>query len=437
MKIDRLIYIVVGVILFIVLVGLIIILVTGQDWDDKWYVYNSQLQIEHLAAGITTIIVLGFALWRSYWLQRQTETAERQADIAAQQADTAVQSHLNDRYKTGTELLGDSVLSVRIGGIYILSKLANERPELYHIHVMNLFCFTVRFPPHDKSEQDNKPETEDKTVKVREDIQEIMTIVSKRKKERIKEERDENYRLDLRGANLSEASLRKANLSEADLTLANLSGAKLKEANLSKALLIEAKLAKADLRKANLSEADLREAKLAKADLRKANLSEAYLEGTNLSGAKLSRANLSGAKLSEADLSGAELIAANLSEAVLFKANLSDANLRDANLSGADLEEAILSRTYLEKANLSAAELSKANLSGANLSGAFLFKANLSEADLSEADLRKANLSDVKGLTQDALNKAKAIADPSDLPILDGAIDPVTKHPLVWQKTEA
>ena len=309
----------------------------------------------------------------------------RQTDQATQQADTAVKSHLNERYQTGTEMLGNPVLSVRIGGIYTLANLADEHPELYHIEVMKLFCFTARFPPRDTSEPYNKSETEDKTVKVREDIQEIITIIGRREKEgqRKKEtiEHDANYHLDLRGANLSGADLSEADLSGADLSEVNLSGA--------------------------------------------------ILFFVSLSGAKLIKANLSGAYLGYTYLSGADLSEANLSEATL-EVNLSGAKLIKANLSGADLSEAYLSRAKLIKANLSGANLGEADLSGADLIGAIL-----TGVDLSEADLTLANLSKVEGLKQDELNKAKAIADPSDLPILDGAIDPETKQPLVWQKTEA
>ena len=444
MKIYGLIYIGIGVILFILLGGIIYILVTDQDEDYQWYASNSQLQIEHLAAGITTILVMWFALLRSYFLHRQT--------------DTLLQSNLNDRYKTGTEMLGKCVLSVRIGGIYALANLADERPKLYHIQVMKLFCFTVRFPPPDKSEPDNKSEPEDKTVKVREDIQEIITIIGQRKKKRTKKEtieRKANYHLDLRDAKLSGANLEKADLSETILFKADLSGANLEKANLSGADLGAAKLSEADLTLANLSGAYLEEANLSEALLIEAKLLGAHLEETNLSGAKLIKANLSGAKLEKANLSGADLSGADLKEAAdlsrsnlsgakLIKADLSRAKLEKADLSGADLSgahlrEANLSRADLEGANLSGVHLERVNLSGTNLSRADLREANLSGADLSEAilsgaDLSETILSGVKGLTQDQLDTARTglLVDP---PILDGARDPETKKPLVWKKT--
>ena len=450
MKIYGLIYIGIGVILFILLGGIIYILVTGQDEDYQWYAFNSQLQIEHLAAGITTILVMLFALWRSYLLHRQT--------------DTALQSNLNDRYKTGTELLGNCVLSIRIGGIYALANLADERPKLYHIQVMKLFCFTVRFPPPDTSEPDNKVETEDKTVKVREDIQEIITIIGRRKKEgqRKKEkiERKANYRLDLRDAKLSGANLEKADLSETILF----------KAILSRAFLFKAILSGANLEEAILSEACLREAELLRAYLREADLSEAFLlkanlsTGTDLSEAKrlikakgrtrsivvdeanrlgfpMFKVNPLGTNLEKANLSGADLTKANLSEAHLSGAILTGANLLEADLTLANLSEAFLTKKVtlssvqdIRKTDLSRAELIGANLTRADLSEAVLKEADLSGVILCQAILSGADLSGVKGLTQDELNTA--IADPSyPPPTLTGARDPETVHSLEWQKT--
>ena len=92
-----------------------------------------------------------------------------------------------------------------------------------------------------------------------------------------------------------------------------------------------------DLRGADLSDASLRGANLRGADLSNANLSNADLRGADLRGA-----NLRGAGLSEADLSNANLRGAGLSEADLSNANLRGADLRGANLRGADLRGADL-----------------------------------------------------------------------------------------------
>lgn len=123
--------------------------------------------------------------------------------------------------------------------------------------------------------------------------------------------------MDLRHANLAEASLFKSELQEADLFHANLHRAfmfrsELEGANLYRANLQEANLAATNLQRANLGIADLQKAVLFGANLREANLALANLKGANLFGANLQSANLSFAYLQGADLSGADLEGANL-----------------------------------------------------------------------------------------------------------------------------
>ena len=64
------------------------------------------------------------AIWRSTVAERQSATAQ--------------QGLLNERYQKGAEMLGSDVLSVRLGGIYALERLAAEDPNQYHILVMKL-----------------------------------------------------------------------------------------------------------------------------------------------------------------------------------------------------------------------------------------------------------------------------------------------------------
>ena len=93
---------------------------------------------------------------------------------------------------------------------------------------------------------------------------------------------DGGERVDLNGANLTDANLRGANL-----TCANLN---------------DADLTDADLTVADLNDADLTGANLYRANLRDANLTDANLRGVNLTGA-----NLTGADLDRANLTGADL----------------------------------------------------------------------------------------------------------------------------------
>ena len=85
--------------------------------------------ISFVTAGV---VALPFAFWRSW--------------VAHRQADTADQNLLNERYQQGAEMLGSDVLTVRLGGIYALQRLAEEHPEQYQIQIMQMFCAFVRHP---------------------------------------------------------------------------------------------------------------------------------------------------------------------------------------------------------------------------------------------------------------------------------------------------
>ena len=95
--------------------------------------------IRNLGFVIGGAIALMFAIWRGIVAQNQSEASHRQAE-------TAQRGLLNERYQTGAEMLGNSVLSVRIGGIYALRRLAEEHPEEYRVQISHLFCAFVRHP---------------------------------------------------------------------------------------------------------------------------------------------------------------------------------------------------------------------------------------------------------------------------------------------------
>ena len=230
---------------------------------------------------IAGVLALVFAVWRGVLAQRQAETSE--------------QGLLNERYQKGAEMLGSSVLSVRMGGIYALQRLAEEHPGQYHIQIMELFCAFVRFPTDDKTMDSSSRMTKEqgrRRLKLRPDVQDVVKIIGSRSQECIRLERKDRFRLYLRDADIS-------NLQTAD---ANLSRARLTNANLSSAILRRADLSRARLRYANLSRA-----RLVGSNLSRANLSNAYLNDADLSCVRLAGANLTGTDLGDANLTGVSL----------------------------------------------------------------------------------------------------------------------------------
>ena len=92
-------------------------------------------------------------------------------------------------------------------------------------------------------------------------------MIGSRSTESTSLERNEDFKLYLRGANMSYLQVQQAELSGSWLTKANLSGATLPDADLSGARLRRANLSEVKLWGANLSKAILRDANLSGADL--------------------------------------------------------------------------------------------------------------------------------------------------------------------------
>ena len=289
-------------------------------------------------------------------------------------------------------MLGSNVLSVRLGGIYALGRLASEYPEQYHIQIMRLFCAFVRFPTKDQSLESGQVEIEPGTLLgIRQDVEAVIHAIGSRAESRIALERKASFRLDLRGVDLPKAQFLDANLSNAMFHDSNLSGT-------------------------NFANTDLSDAFFTSADL-----SQARFYKVNFTKTSLSSVNLSGAMLEDEDLSGLDF----------HDANLSCANLHRANLFGAIFQDAIVANAWLECADLSGASFLSADLSGAHFLDANLSKADISGANISGAKFSNGGSQTAKGLTQAQLDEARA--DPNNPPKLTGVLDAETRKPLVWR----
>ena len=245
--------------------------------------------IRNVGLVVGGVIAVLLAVWRSTVAERQTATAQ--------------QGLLNERYQKGAEMLGSGVLSVRLGGIYALQRLAEEHPEQYHVQIMRLLCAFVRHPTKDDGGA-AKPDEKDR---LREDVQAVMTAIGTRSEAGIALEKKANLPLDLHGADLSGAWLADADLSGAWLASADLSNASLYGSNLARANLYSANLSRASASTALFMDADLGSTQLMVANLASANLSSTNLDLANLSKALLTEATLTEASLISANLSGSRL----------------------------------------------------------------------------------------------------------------------------------
>lgn len=248
--------------------------------------------------------------------------------VNEQQAETARLGLLNERFQRGAQMLGDSILTVRLGGIHALDDLARERPDLYHIRVMLLLCAFVRHLPA----ADESPATittgEGETLRYRKraDLSAAILAVANRSAsgKLIEEDSDlpKERILDLQGSDLRGARLGGSDFSGANFREAQLDRVGFLEANLSGADFGNAKLPWANLIHADLSNAQMSGADLTKAMAQHTNFRNAHFTAT-MQEMSLLRADLTEADIGTADLRGADLTECDLSDARFAEATRS------------------------------------------------------------------------------------------------------------------
>lgn len=163
--------------------------------------------------------------------KQHSEAARKMADVALQRASLDDQAFLHDRYQRAARMLGDDVQAVRIGGVYLLDRLAREHPTEYHIEVMRLFSSFVRH-------QDNMPVAPPAPGdnRLRADVQAVVHAIGTRDTGQLDCEADfmvDLEKSDLQGADLRAANLLRVNLKGARLERADVTGARFDKANLT------------------------------------------------------------------------------------------------------------------------------------------------------------------------------------------------------------
>ncbi len=256
--------------------------------------------LRNLGIIIAGVIAFPIAIWRAVVADRQSRAAQEQANSANEQTDTAQQGLLHDRYQRGAQMLGDEVLAVRMGGVFVLMRLADEFPNQYHVEVMKTLCAFVRNPPQyedprrQTSQRPNIRPPHNWQTRLRPDVQAAMEAIGTRTPEKMIIEKTSHYSLDLRGADLRGAFLPSANLSS------------WREFLVSQQIVPSREPGVTDLTSAMLCAATLNGSDLSNADLSGVCLCNSRLQSAILSGAFLGSAKLHQVDFTEVDISKAK-----------------------------------------------------------------------------------------------------------------------------------
>ena len=219
----------------------------GNDRDREFALKVKQFHWERFktvisAFGLAATIFAGVGLYLTY----QNAQEEKQLNT---------ERLITDRFSKSVEQLGSKEISVRIGGIYALERIAKDSPK-DHWTVMEVLTAFVRerSPNRQLSPGTAKPPSpngkEPELPGIPTDVQSALTEIGRWDASNETKEQ----RLDLSKTYLVEAVLAGANLQRAYLAGANLQEAILADANLQEASLADANLQGAILDRANLQE---------------------------------------------------------------------------------------------------------------------------------------------------------------------------------------
>jgi hypothetical protein len=284
-----------GVVLSLVIViGLIVAVQIVPEWQvNRAGVHSAPIKTEAMATAAeianlqnemrrTILQVLGglFAIFALYLTFRRVKVAE--------------QGHITDRYTKAIEQLGALTaagkpnVEVRLGAIYALERIAQDSPR-DHWTIMEVLTAYVRqnapAPVQAPTEEENKAAIEKGPTT---EIQAILTVLGRRKRERGREQKGQN--LDLGSSDLRGADLRGAHIEGSDFKFAHLEGAIFYQSHMEGVFIYDA-----HAEGAWFGEAHLEGARFHWTHLEGAKFEGAHLEGMILFATKLERADFRGA----------------------------------------------------------------------------------------------------------------------------------------------
>jgi len=310
--------------------------------------------ISQIVGGI--IILAGL-----YYTSENLKTAQRAASqaetSAAESRDLTREGQITDRFTKAIGQLGETgkdKTSVRLGGIYALERISRES-EGDHIPIMEiLVSYVTEHAPENLEVIDLNAAIDCSKVSFRpgidapsDEIQAILTVISRRPTERVQHERDSSFTMELAGANLRRSNARHANLEQANLNATEFEGAN-----------------------------------LADTDLRGANLFHAYFQGADLENAVFDNTYISRAFFDIWHDKYAQCQGART------RTYLMNASFKGATFNGADFSNAYLMRAKFDGAKLDYVDFDHADLSGASFKGADLTRAvNITQAQIDAACL--------------------------------------------------
>ena len=299
--------------------------------------------------------------------------------------------HIDERFKSATENLGNQNTETRIVAFYQFYYLAKDsKDDNLKENIINILCSHLRnitvADPRDKEENTDPPSEECNIL--------LDILFKPSDKSVFGEFKAHLWKVHLKNADLSGMNLAGVKISDSDFT-----GAKFPGATLSGIEISNTKLMHADFTGAILEEAKFNFANLINATFNHARLIKASFFGSTVEHASFLHTNLIEAKFSRVNFSHTDFAHANLTNVEFIEEHFSKTIFRSANLTKAKFTSASFDLAILTNANLKDACFRNATMidTEPHLCTDFKRVNNIEGADFRGADIFSGQLPDDKG----------------------------------------
>ncbi|ACB52240.1 hypothetical protein cce_2892 [Crocosphaera subtropica ATCC 51142] len=133
-------------ILFLIFILLSAFLITGfsyykpSEFQNSINAENILKLLQFLGTSFASIAIL----FNVYYAAKRATALDKTALAAEKNIEVAQNSQITERFTKAVEQLGSENLSIRLGGIYALEKIAQDAPKTYHWTIMEILCAFIR-----------------------------------------------------------------------------------------------------------------------------------------------------------------------------------------------------------------------------------------------------------------------------------------------------
>lgn len=238
--------------------------------------------LRNIVLSIAALVSLPFVIWRAQANDRSSKASHRQSEVASRQIEIATESQINDRFTRAMEQLGSENLTIRIGGVHALGKIAEDSPRDAQT-IIDILCTFVRDQTRNDEYKKSRKGANGVFLLPRADIQDAITVLGR-------------GQFSLFHKNLERAYLPKVKMINADFSNTSFSNtvlhsthifnSKFENCTFFKTQMIKSKIEDVLFQNTNFVSSDMSDSVITSSTIEKTNMDNVILSGVNFSKTK-------------------------------------------------------------------------------------------------------------------------------------------------------